>query len=174
LRGRLRPLLQRLHFLPALSEQREPLFDQAALEPGDAVVDVGALLTPEAAERVAPDGDVLAVDPSVDRLEEVRRACRAPNVFYLLGTAEVLPLTDAAVDAILAPLGAIDRQAADEFLRVLRSGGLVSVFEPDEDRTDSALNLREREVGQIFSGAGFAEVSVALARGRLYGTARKP
>jgi ubiquinone/menaquinone biosynthesis C-methylase UbiE len=116
---------------------------------------------------------VLAVDASVDRLEEVRRACRAPNVFYLLGTADVLPLTDAAVDAILAPLAAVDRQAADEFLRVLRSGGLVSVFKPDEDRTDSALNLGEHELEQIFSGAGFAEVSVAPARGRLYGTARK-
>ena len=50
----------------------------------------------------------------------------------------------------------------------------MSVFEPDEDRTDSALNLGEHEVEQIFSGAGFAEVSVAPARGRLYGTARKP
>jgi ubiquinone/menaquinone biosynthesis C-methylase UbiE len=117
---------------------------------------------------------VLAVDASVDRLEEVRRACRAPNVFYLLGSAEVLPLTDAAVDAILAPVAGLDRQAADEFLRVLRSGGLVWVFEPNEDHTDSALNLGEREVEQILSGAGFDQVSVAPVWGRLYGTARKP
>jgi ubiquinone/menaquinone biosynthesis C-methylase UbiE len=117
---------------------------------------------------------VLAIDASVDRLEEVRRACPAPNVFYLLGSAEVLPLTDAAVDAILVPVAAVDRQAAGEFLRVLRSGGLVSVFEPNEDHSDSALNLGEHEVEQIFSDAGFDEVSVAPARGRLYGTARKP
>jgi ubiquinone/menaquinone biosynthesis C-methylase UbiE len=110
----------------------------------------------------------------VARLEEVRRACPAPNVFYLVGSADVLPLTDAAVDAILVTVAVVDRLAADEFLRVLRTGGLVSVFDSNEDRTDSALNLGEHEVEEIFSGAGFAEVTVAPAQGRLYGTARKP
>lgn len=138
------------------------------------MVDVGALLTQEAAARVAPGGDVLAVDPSVDLLEEVRRACAAPNVFYLVGTADVLPMPDLAVDAILVPLVLTDLEAALEFLRVLRSGGSVSVFEPDEDRTDSALNLSEHEVGQIFSDVGFVEVTVAPIRGRFFGGARKP
>jgi ubiquinone/menaquinone biosynthesis C-methylase UbiE len=104
----------------------------------------------------------------------VRRACPAPNVFYLVGCADVLPLTDAAVDAILVPAGRVDRLAADEFLRVLRRGGHVSVFDSNQDRSDSALNLGEHEVEQIFSGAGFVEVTVAAAQGRLYGTARKP
>jgi ubiquinone/menaquinone biosynthesis C-methylase UbiE len=91
-----------------------------------------------------------------------------------VGCAEVLPLTDAAVDAILVPVALVDRPAADEFLRVLRTGGRVSVFDSNEDGTDSALNLGEHEIEQIFSGAGFAEVTVAPAQGRLYGTARKP
>jgi ubiquinone/menaquinone biosynthesis C-methylase UbiE len=104
----------------------------------------------------------------------VRRTCTAPNVFYLLGSADVLPLPDAEVDAILVPLSVADRQAAAEFQRVLRSGGRVAVFEPDEERTDSALNLGERELQQIFRDAGFVEVTAASAQGRLYGTARKP
>ena len=174
MRRRFRPLLQRLHILPPLIEQLDLLFDQARLEPGDTVVDVGALLTPEAAKRVAPDGVVLAVDPSVDRLDDVRRASVAPNVFYLVGSADVLPLPDAEVDAILVPLSVTDRQTAAEFNRVLPSGGLVAVFESDEDRTDSALNLGERELHQIFADAGFVEVTVASAQGRLYCTARKP
>ena len=138
------------------------------------MVDVGALLTPEAADRVAPDGVVLAVDPSVDLLEEVRRTCAAPNVFYLVGTADVLPMPDLAVDAILVPLDLADRSAALEFFRVLCSGGFVSFFEPNEERTDSALNLGEREVEQIFSDAGFVEVTVAPRQGRFLGSARKP
>ena len=117
---------------------------------------------------------MLAVDPSVDRLDDVRRTSTAPNVFYLVGTAEVLPLPDSEVDAILAPLDVAAPQAAAEFLRVLRSGGFIAVFEQDEERTDSALNLGEREIEQIFSEAGFVEVTVAPAQGRLYGYARKP
>ena len=174
MRRRVRPLLQRLHILPPLIAQLDLLFDQARLEPGDTVVDVGALLTSEAAKRVAPDGVVLAVDPSVDRLDDVRRASVAPNVFYLVGTAEVLPLPDSEVDAILAPLAVAGPEQAAEFLRVLRSGGFVAVFEQDEERADSALNLGERELEQIFSEAGFVEVTVAPAQGNLYGSARKP
>jgi ubiquinone/menaquinone biosynthesis C-methylase UbiE len=104
----------------------------------------------------------------------VRRTCTAPNVFYLVGTADVLPMPDSAVDAILVPLVLANRAAALEFLRVLRKGGFVSVFQPDEDRTDSALNLGERDVGQIFSDAGFVEVTVAPFQGRFLGNARKP
>lgn len=91
-----------------------------------------------------------------------------------MGSAEVLPLVDAGVDAILAPLSATTPEAAAEFLRVLRSGGRVTVFESDQDRTVAALNLGEREVKQMFSDAGFVEVTALPVQGRLSGTARKP
>jgi ubiquinone/menaquinone biosynthesis C-methylase UbiE len=74
---------------------------------------------PEAlAERVAPDGDVLVVDESVDVLEELRANTRAPNVFYFVGWPEVLPLPDASVDEVvgLPPTADAERELA----RVLR------------------------------------------------------
>jgi ubiquinone/menaquinone biosynthesis C-methylase UbiE len=74
---------------------------------------------PEAlAERVAPDGDVLVVDESVDVLEELRAKTRAPNVFYFVGWPEVLPLPDASVDEVvgLPPTADAERELA----RVLR------------------------------------------------------
>jgi ubiquinone/menaquinone biosynthesis C-methylase UbiE len=67
---------------------------------------------------VAPDGDVLVVDESVDVLEELRAKTGAPNVFYLLGCPEVLPLPDASVDEVVgAPP---NTEARAEFDRVLR------------------------------------------------------
>jgi arsenite methyltransferase len=167
-RGRLRPLLPRLHLLPALSKQldqwaewlvrtrfegrseeeleemlselaafRDTVLDNARLRPGDTVADVGAgtgLLTVGAAERIAPDGEVVAIDISVDALEAMRRACTAPNVFYLIGSADVLPLPDESVDVVLTRSVLIyiqdKAEVAREFFRVLNRGGRLSIFEP--------------------------------------------
>jgi hypothetical protein len=71
------------------------------------------------AARVAPDGDVIVVDESVDVLEELRAHTRAPNVFYLLGWPDVLPLPDASVDEVVGPPPSADAQ--QELARVLRT-----------------------------------------------------
>jgi ubiquinone/menaquinone biosynthesis C-methylase UbiE len=116
---------------------------------------------------------VLVVDESVDALERLRRNSAAPNVFYLLGSADVLPVMDASVDEVLAT--SVPRaEAAQEFFRVLRSGGEVSLVAGDEDPTGEALNLDAREVERLFTDAGFAAVMVAAVRGRLAVAARKP
>src|SRR5207244_2627560 len=78
--------------LPTLSER-----------PGDTVVRIGAGdSVSELAERVAPEGDVLVVDHSVDALERLRKTTRASNIFYLVGSMDVLPLPDATADELLA------------------------------------------------------------------------
>jgi ubiquinone/menaquinone biosynthesis C-methylase UbiE len=126
----------------------------------------------ELAERVAPEGDVLVVDRSVDTLERLRESTTASNVFYLVGSMEVLPLTDASVGEILAtsvPSG----DAAAEFFRVLRPAGQVAVA-ADEDPTGAALNLDADEVERLFTDAGFAAVTVAATESRLAVAARKP
>jgi ubiquinone/menaquinone biosynthesis C-methylase UbiE len=120
-----------------LERTRDRVLGHAAMRDGDTVADVGAgtgLLTIAAAERLGASGDVLAIDVSVDALEELRRVCTSANVAYLIGSAEVLPLMDAAVDvvvtrSVLIYVRAKD-EAAAEFYRVLRPSGRVALYEP--------------------------------------------
>jgi arsenite methyltransferase len=123
--------------LEDLGRKRDRVLDRAHIEAGEVVADVGAgtgLLSLGAVERVGPDGDVVALDISVDALEELRANTHAPNIAYQIGTAEVLPLPDRAADAILTRsvlIYVMDKaEAAREFFRVLRPGGRVSLFEP--------------------------------------------
>jgi ubiquinone/menaquinone biosynthesis C-methylase UbiE len=116
---------------------------------------------------------VLVVDRSVDALENLRKATTASNVFYLVGSMDVLPLTDASVDEILAT-AVPGSEAAAEFFRVLRRGGRVAVATSDEDERGTALNLDTHEVERLFSDAGFTAVTVAAAQGRLAVAAQKP
>jgi SAM-dependent methyltransferase len=126
----------------------------------------------ELAERVAPEGVVLVVDRSVDALERLRKTTTASNVFYLVGSMDVLPLTDAAADEILAS-SVPTPDAAAEFFRVLRPDGQVAVT-GDQDPGGSALNLDAREIERLFTDTGFTAVTVAAAQGRLAVAARKP
>jgi arsenite methyltransferase len=123
--------------LGELAKTRDTVLDNARLQPGDTVVDVGAgtgLLTIGALERIGDDGTVFAVDPSVDALDALRRNVSRGGVSYLVGTAEVLPLPDESADAAVARsvlMYVADlAEAARELHRVLRRGGRLSVFEP--------------------------------------------
>jgi ubiquinone/menaquinone biosynthesis C-methylase UbiE len=162
-RHRLRTLLPRLHVLPALNER-----------PGDTVIVAGAGDSlAELAERVAPDGDVLVVEHSVDELERLRRETTAPNVSYLIGALDVLPLTDSSVDEVLATT-VLQADAPGECLRVLRPGGRIALVAVDEDGAGGALNLDPRELERLFIETGFESVSVTDDSGRLAILARKP
>jgi arsenite methyltransferase len=123
--------------LAELAERRDRVLDNAEISAGEAVADVGAgtgLLALGAVERVGPDGDVIAIDISVDALEQLRANTTAPNISYLVGRADVLPLPDASVDAVVtrSVIIYVDDKAevAREFHRILRSGGRASLFEP--------------------------------------------
>jgi ubiquinone/menaquinone biosynthesis C-methylase UbiE len=119
--------------------EAERVLEAAALQPGDTVLDVGAglgVLTLAAHERIG-DGWVIAVDPSVGALEELLRLAHeagSNGIMYLVGNAEVLPLPDASVDAVIlrSVLVHVDDVAAAvaELRRVLRPGGRLSVCEP--------------------------------------------
>jgi arsenite methyltransferase len=123
--------------LAELERTRDRVLEGARISRGDAVLDLGAgtgLLALGAVVRVGDDGDVFALDPSVDALEELRRAAGAPQLWYLIGDADVLPLPDAFVDAavtrsVLIYVEDIER-AVTELRRVLRPRGRISFFEP--------------------------------------------
>jgi len=146
--------------LASLGEVRDRVLDRARLEPDDVVIDVGAgtgLLVFGALDRLGPDGSVVAVDVSVDCLEELQATCDDPRVAYLVGEAEVLPLPDASVDAVLTRAVLIyvreKAEAAREFFRVLRPSGHVSLFEP--------VNRRNTQLWELVDFGGLSERVVA-------------
>ena len=62
----------------------------------------------------AGDEDVIVVDPSPARLEELEQEARDPRAFFLIGDAAILPLPDRSVDA------AVGEGVEPELRRVLR------------------------------------------------------
>jgi ubiquinone/menaquinone biosynthesis C-methylase UbiE len=103
---------------------------------------------------------VLAIDTSVDALEDLRTRVQAPNVSYFVGGVDVLPLMDGSVDAVLtrsALLSVDATEAARELFRVLSRGGRVSI-------------CGEAELEQVLTGAGFCDVRTEA----VYLTAVKP
>jgi arsenite methyltransferase len=141
-----------------LGQTRDRVLDAAQVVPGETLVDVGAgtgLLTLAAVDRVGPDGDVVAIDISADALAELRQICTSPNVSYLIGSAEVLPLPAESIDVLVTRSVLIyvrDKgEAAREFFRVLRIGGRCSLFEP--------LNVRNQRLSELID---FGELAVRV------------
>lgn len=142
--------------LALLGQVRERVLDRARISAGDTVVDVGTgigLLAIGALDRVGEEGDVLAVDISVDCLEELEREQPDPRFWYLIGSAEIVPLPDAFADAVLTRSVLIyveDKgEAAREFARILVPGGRVSLFEP--------LNRQQTQLWEVVDFGGLAD-----------------
>jgi arsenite methyltransferase len=141
---------ERREQLVRLEGTRDRVLEHARIEPGDVFADVGAgtgLLTLGAVPHVGVDGDVLAIDVSADALEELRHASTSPNIAYLIGSADVLPLIDRSIDVVATRSVLIyvkeKAEAAREFFRVLRSGGRVAVYEPVNRRAPRIWELVE-------------------------------
>jgi arsenite methyltransferase len=134
--------------IASLEEIRERVLDRARLEEDDVVLDVGTgtgLLVFGALDRLGPGGSVVALDISVDCLEELRATCDDARVAYLVGDAAVLPLPDGSVDVVTTRSVLIyvceKAEAAREFYRVLRPGGRVSLYEPVNRRNTQLWDL---------------------------------
>ena len=139
------------------------LGEAAQLQPAaDVLVLGGGSLALAAHERIG-DGWVYVVRSQVDELEELlgeAHAVGASGVAYLMGTAPVLPLPDAAVGAALGRIATDDgalAAAAEELARVLSVGGRVAFAEPDASSGEELARSRV--------AAGFGDVEVVSAGG---------
>lgn len=120
-------------FVPALFRPwAATMCEVAGIAVGQRVLDVacgtGALAC-VAADRVAPDGAVVGLDPNPEMLAVARR--KRTCVEWREGRAESLPFAEASFDRVVSQFGLMffdDRAAAlREMRRVLRPGGRMAV-----------------------------------------------
>src|SRR5919199_963911 len=120
--------------LPNLEEFRRRVLENAEIQEGDVVLDIGAgdgLIGFGALEQVGERGRVIFSDVSEDLLDECRRIAGelgvAARCEFLRASADDLPLPDASVDVATTRSVLIylmdKRPAFVELHRVLKPGG---------------------------------------------------
>jgi ubiquinone/menaquinone biosynthesis C-methylase UbiE len=128
--------------LHELGRVRERVLGGAEIKEGDVVLDVGAgdgLIAFGALPLVAESGKVILADVSQDLLDVSRGLAseldEGDRCEFVLARAEDLtPLADESVDVVTTRSVVIyvkeKQRAFDEFHRVLKPGGRLSIFEP--------------------------------------------
>jgi SAM-dependent methyltransferase len=160
----------------------------AELKPGETVLDLGSgggidvLLS---AKRVGPTGFAYGLDMTDEMLalaEKSRQERGVPNVRFLKGHIEQIPLPDHSVDVVISNcvlnLSSEKPSVLREAFRVLKPGGRFAVSDvvvqgelPAELRTSMELwagciagALEENTYRQLLSEAGFIDVDVEVTR----------
>jgi len=125
-----------------LAVVRDRVLDRAQIRDGDVVLDVGTgdgLIAFGALDRVGPRGRVVFSDVSQDLLDVAAtlagEAGLRDRCTFVRAPAEALtPIEDASVDVVTTRSVLIyvteKQRAFEEFFRVLRPGGRLSIFEP--------------------------------------------
>jgi arsenite methyltransferase len=189
-------------FLAELRITRDKVLANTQLAPGETLLDVGCgdgLIGFGVLERGA--GEVVFSDISKDLLDECRATATELGVlerarFVHASADELVSLDDASIDIVTTRSVLIyvqrKREAFNEFFRVLRSGGRISLFEPinrlnrflrafdisevqtlheriqavfDElqpPEADPMLNFDDRDLVDLAEGSGFTEVHLEL------------
>lgn len=160
----------------------------AQLEAGQVVLDLGSgggIDVILSARRVGPTGKAYGLDMTDDMLALARRnAVEAgiPNIEFLKGQIESIPLPDNSVDVIISNcvinLSADKRTVLAEALRVLKPGGRFAISDvvvrgevPEAVRRNMELwvgcvagALEETEFTRLLTDVGFIDASVEPTR----------
>lgn len=118
-----------------ITRRRQASFDALRPNPGETIVDIGCgngLLTAELARAVGPEGRVIGIDPSRDMRSVGEKRCQDyPNVEFVEGLANSLPLVDAIADKAVSVqvFEYVDgiEGAISEAMRCLKPGGRLVV-----------------------------------------------
>ncbi len=130
---------------PIRRRYMRPVLDRVGIHPGERVLELGpgpGIFTVDAAQRVEPEGRLIAVDIQPEMIAQVEARVREAgltNVETHVASAYDLPLDDESVDRafLVTVLPEIPDQARAlaELRRVLKLGGLLSItedfFDPD-------------------------------------------
>ena len=146
---RARDLVARLEHRAKAADEiaaRDAYLDLLAIVAGERVLDVGCgsgAVTREIARRVGSGGVVVGLDPSPALLAVARELAKdagvGDRIEFREGDALRLPFSDGSFDAVVCVtvLSHVPRgeAAIPEFVRVLRPGGRLGVFDFDGDMT---------------------------------------
>ncbi|MFC8870516.1 class I SAM-dependent methyltransferase [Streptomyces sp. NPDC057148] len=158
-----------------LTGANDALFEAAAIDPGDRVLDVGCGFgaTTRTAARLAAPGHAVGIDVSAPLLERARANTAAEgleNVSYVCADAQVHPLPAGGYDVVVSRGGVLffaDRAAAFRNLaRALRPGGRLAFVcpRPAGPRWEDTERVREALAG--FAEVTVEPVTVEVVRGR--------
>lgn len=108
---------------------------RTGIRAGDVVADVGCgtgRALPPLRAAVGPRGVVLGIDLTPEMLAEARRHGRSAGTVLTIADVRLLPLGDAALDAVFAAglIGRDVHRQLTELARVTRSGGRLAMFHP--------------------------------------------
>lgn len=186
------PLYDPVQWLLGGDAARRELVAQAAIRPGQRVLEIGCgtgSLVVEA-KRLHPEAEVVGLDPDPKALARARRKAERAGVDLRLdeGFADALPYEDASVERVFSSFmfhhldPGTKRRTLAEVRRVLRPGGSLHLldFGGPEPRADSLLArllhasdaLRENYEGRIpalMTEAGLADAREVSHRRTLFG-----
>jgi len=168
---------------------REMTVDQALLEPGEKVLDVGCGtggVTIPAKQRVGKTGGAAGIDPAPEMIAVARKkAGRAGlEIDFRVGVIESLPFADGTFDVVTSSLMMhhlpfeLQVKGLAEVYRVLKPGGRLLIADMFRlsaslhDRLFAVLTLHGgrvqrfgiQDLPELLKGAGFGEVKQLGAR----------